>query len=172
VPAVPCPQCGLSLNVPEALAAGKVKCSFCGLVFQPGKPIPYAAVAAPEPAPRTATEPDVEVPSINYGWLASELWPYALIFGVVTALVAASEAKKGSGVFGSIVAGLFIMLLFMGGHFLRPKCAACESRWSKKTAARWVHQRQDGGPDMRYKDNPLIPASRTCLRCGHQWYLD
>jgi hypothetical protein len=171
VPAVPCPQCGLSLNVPEALASGKVKCGFCGLVFQPAKPIPYAAVAPPQPAPQSASEPDVE-PSINYGWLALELWPYAAVFGLLIALVIGGSVKKGSDVVGPVFLCLSVMLFFMAGHFLRPKCEECGTHWTKKTPARWVHQRQDGGPDMRYKDNPLIPATRTCNRCGHFWYVE
>jgi DNA-directed RNA polymerase subunit M/transcription elongation factor TFIIS len=170
VPAIPCPQCGLSLNVPEALAAGKVKCGFCGLVFQPTKPIPYATVATKQ-APPAPSESEPEH-SINYAWLASELWPYAAVFGVLTVLVIAGSVKKGSDGFASVALCLSVMLCFMGGHFLRPKCEECGSHWTKKTPARWVHQRQDGGPDMRYKDNPLIPATRTCSRCGHFWYVE
>lgn len=46
------------------------------------------------------------------------------------------------------------------GWLVAPKCPSCEARFS----ARWQHQRKDGGPDLRFKDN-----RRFCSKCGDNW---
>jgi hypothetical protein len=59
-----------------------------------------------------------------------------------------------------IVAMIFAAFIAMLNYLNRPPCPKCGAR-----SVRYLHERTDAGPDLRFKDNPYI-----CGECGWSGY--
>jgi len=57
-------------------------------------------------------------------------------------------------------------MIFAGLRLRHEPCRSCASRWRRRVAGHWMHQRKDGGPDRRYKHNPYIEPRTYCFWCG------
>ncbi len=77
---------------------------------------------------------------------------------VILAVVGIGSAIFGQQLF-SILAGVGTVIWVFLVYSAMPICPHC----MRKTHHIYTHRRVDGGPDLRYKVNPLV-----CFHCGAQ----